>query len=34
MFNLQPDKILQLGTKYVVPDQSNTNEWPDIIKIE
>ena len=34
MFNLQPNTIVQLTTVFITPDQSNKDEWPDIIHVE
>lgn len=32
MFDLQPDKILQIGMKFIAPDPRDISQWPNIMK--
>jgi hypothetical protein len=34
MYNLQPEKILQIATKFITPNPTDKNEWPEIIRVE
>lgn len=33
LFNLQPEKLLQITMRFLTPDPTNKADWPDIIRI-